>query len=204
MAELGLHCLHGLAARDGLARHRMPPHLVVAEQPETEFLAATRSTATASRSRRPQPLHAGGSAFHTRRPQGSVEAAGGSFAHPTLPVSTWARQERPQVQAQRRCPGIRRVALCKTALHRLLHDALKSWQRRQRSTWKVSGLDQLVPRLQRKPRTHQSVKQRSHAVGAADPYLSCLQPKVRVPHSAPRDPRPRQPPPALPPLAASP
>ena len=38
MAELGLHCLHGLAARDGLARHRMPPHLVVAEQAEAKLL----------------------------------------------------------------------------------------------------------------------------------------------------------------------
>jgi len=37
MPELGLHRLHGFAARDRLARHRMPPHLVVAEQSESEF-----------------------------------------------------------------------------------------------------------------------------------------------------------------------
>jgi hypothetical protein len=36
MPELGLDGLHGLAARDGLARHRMPP--VVAEQSESELL----------------------------------------------------------------------------------------------------------------------------------------------------------------------
>ena len=38
MAELGLHRLHGLAACDRLARHRMPPHLVMAEHAETELL----------------------------------------------------------------------------------------------------------------------------------------------------------------------
>ena len=36
--ELGLDGLHGLAARHRLARHRMPPQLVVAEQSESELL----------------------------------------------------------------------------------------------------------------------------------------------------------------------
>src|SRR5579872_1639439 len=38
MPELGLHSLHGSAARDCLARHRVPPHSVVAEHAETELL----------------------------------------------------------------------------------------------------------------------------------------------------------------------
>src|SRR6185295_6797915 len=37
MAELGLHRLDRLAAGDGLARDRMPPHRVVAEQTEPEL-----------------------------------------------------------------------------------------------------------------------------------------------------------------------
>src|SRR5260370_5941547 len=38
MPELSLHCLDRRAACDRLARHRMPPHLVVAEQTESELL----------------------------------------------------------------------------------------------------------------------------------------------------------------------
>src|SRR5260370_35285797 len=38
MPELSLHCLDRRAARDRLARHRVPPHLlVVAEQTESEL-----------------------------------------------------------------------------------------------------------------------------------------------------------------------
>jgi len=38
MPELGLHRLHGLAVRDGLARHRVPSQLVMGEHPEPELL----------------------------------------------------------------------------------------------------------------------------------------------------------------------
>src|SRR4051794_35968571 len=38
MTELSLHCLDRRAARDGLARDRMPTHFVVAEQTEAELL----------------------------------------------------------------------------------------------------------------------------------------------------------------------
>jgi hypothetical protein len=38
MSELGLHRLHRFAARHGLARDRVPTHLVMAEQSETELL----------------------------------------------------------------------------------------------------------------------------------------------------------------------
>src|SRR6266568_7098907 len=37
MPELSLHCLDRRAACDRLARHRMPTHLVVAEQTESEL-----------------------------------------------------------------------------------------------------------------------------------------------------------------------
>src|SRR5580698_8902678 len=38
MPELGLHRLHRFAARHGLAGDRVPTHLVMAEQSETELL----------------------------------------------------------------------------------------------------------------------------------------------------------------------
>ena len=63
MAELGLHRLHGLAAR--LARHRMPPHLVVAEHAETELHHAVHESPTL-RARLPGSSGEGGRATGIR------------------------------------------------------------------------------------------------------------------------------------------